>query len=141
MSYLLDTNVLSEIRKGEGADAAVRAWWSGTENQDLHTSVMVIGEIRRGIEALRPRSAANAHSLERWLESVIDAFGERLLDVDRGVADVWGSITVKRTLPLVDGLLAATAIVHDLTLVTRNTKDIADCGARLLNPWEFGGDR
>jgi predicted nucleic acid-binding protein len=74
--------------------------------------------------------------LENWLVSVIHAFGERLLNVDRNVANIWGSMTVGRTLPLVDGLLAATALAHDLTLVTRNTKDFKDCGARLFNPWE-----
>lgn len=136
MSYLLDTNVLSEIRKGKNGNAAVREWWSGTEVSDLHISVMVVGEIRRGIDRLHPRSPARVRELENWLVSVIHAFGERLLNVDRNVANIWGTMTVGRTLPLVDGLLAATALAHDLTLVTRNTKDIKDCGARLFNPWE-----
>lgn len=139
MSFLLDTNVLSEIRKGENCHPAVRGWWSGTAELDLHVSVMVLGEIRRGIERLRDRNTAKARELHNWLKSVLHGFGERLLTVDRDVADVWGSMTVRRTLPLVDGLLAATAVAHDLTLVTRNTKDIEDCGARLLNPWDRHG--
>ena len=135
MSYLLDTNVLSEIRKGRNCDGAVRQWWSGVDDQDIYLSVMVLGEIRRGIDRLRIRNPGKARKLEHWLQSIIEDFDDRLLVVDRNVADVWGSMTVKRTLPLVDGLMAATAIAHKLTLVTRNTKDIDNSGASLLNPF------
>ena len=97
---------------------------------------MVLGEIRRGIDQLRVRHPAKARELENWMQSVIQSLGARLLVVERTVADVWGTLSVKRTLPLVDGLLAATALAHDLTLVTRNTKDITGCGVRLFNPFE-----
>lgn len=135
MSFLLDTNVLSEVRKGRQCNAAVRKWWLDAGEQDLYLSVMVVGEIRRGIERLRDRNPTRAGVLENWLNSVIEGFEDRLLVIDRKVVDVWGSITARRTLPLVDGLLAATAIAHDLVFVTRNTKDISDCGVNLLNPF------
>lgn len=136
MSYLLDTNVLSEIRKGRNCNPQVRVWWSGVEEIDVYVSVMVLGEVRRGIDQLRVRHPANARKLETWMLAVIQGLGARLLVVERTIAEVWGTLSVKRTLPLVDGLLAATALAHDLTLVTRNTKDIADCGVRLFNPFE-----
>ncbi len=136
MSYLLDTNILSEIRKGRNCNPQVRSWWSGVEEIDVYVSVIVLGEIRRGIDQLRVRHPAKARELENWMQAVIRGLGARLLIVERTVAEVWGTLSVKRTLPLVDGLLAATALTHDLTLVTRNTRDIADCGVRLLNPFE-----
>ena len=97
---------------------------------------MVLGEVRRGIDQLRVRHPANARELENWMLAVSQGLGARLLVVERTIAEMWGTLSVKRTLPLVDGLLAATALAHDLTLVTRNTKDIADCGVRLFNPFE-----
>jgi len=136
LSYLLDTNVLSEIRKGRNCNPQVRRWWSGVEEIDVHVSVMVLGEVRRGIDQLRVRHPAKARELENWMQSVIRSLGARLLVVERKVADVWGTLSVRRTLPLVDGLLAATALAHDLTLVTRNTRDIEDCGVRYLNPFK-----
>jgi toxin FitB len=136
LSYLLDTNVLSEIRKGRNCNPQVRRWWSGVEETDVYVSVMVLGEIRRGIDQLRARHPAKGRALENWMQSVIRSLGTRVLVVERKVAEVWGTLSAKRTLPVVDGLLAATALTHDLTLATRNTRDIADCGVRLLNPFE-----
>ncbi len=136
LKYLLDTNVISEIRKGPGGHPSVMQWWSQTEISDLHLSVMVVGEIRQGIERLRLRDAGLAHDIEVWLAGIVALFGPRMLVVNTQIADTWGSMGVARTLPLVDSLLAATALVHDLTLVTRNTRDIVDCGASYLNPFE-----
>ena len=136
MSYLLDTNILSEIRKGSRCDARVKRWWTQVNEADLYLSVMVMGEIRRGIEKIRIRNPEKARELDKWVQSVGKAFGPRLLAVELNVAEVWGSMTVKRNLPLVEGLLTATAIANDLTLVTRNTKDIEGTGARYLNPFE-----
>jgi len=136
LKFLLDTNVLSELRKGIKANPLVRKWWSETNSMDVCVSVMVLGEIRQGVERLKNRNPEKAQEIERWLESIPRTMGTRLLGVNHRVADVWGKMGVKRTLPLVDSLLAATAVAHDLTLVTRNTKDIADTGARYLNPFE-----
>lgn len=136
MKYLLDTNVLSELKKGLRAHTSVKKWWSDTDPLDVYVSVMVLGEIRQGVERLRIRNPEKAQEIERWLESIPKIMGTRLLGVNRRVADVWGRMGVKRTLPLVDSLLAATAVAHDLTLVTRNTRDIIDTGARHLNPFE-----
>jgi toxin FitB len=136
VSYLLDTNVVSEIRKGARADAAVMTWFNDVNDEDLHLSVLVLGELRQGVERLRARDAASAERLDRWLRRLAEGYAGRILSVDEPVAQLWGRLNVPDPLPAVDGLLAATALVHDLTLVTRNTKDVARSGARLLNPFE-----
>ncbi len=133
MSFLVDTNVLSEIRKRDRADLGVRRWFAATSEDSLFLSVLVLGEIRQGIERKRdPRSATH---LEAWLEGIETTFGDRLLEVDSAVADVWGRLNAVRPLPVADGLLAATAIVHGFTLVTRNTDDFARVRVALLNPF------
>jgi hypothetical protein len=137
LKYLLDTNVLSEIRKGNNTHPAVRKWWSETDFLEIHVSVMVLGEIRQGVERLRGKNPQKAQEIERWLQSITNALGARLLVVNHKIADVWGRMGVKRTLPLVDSILAATAVAHELTLVTRNTKDIQNTGARYLNPFKI----
>lgn len=136
MKYLLDTNVLSEVRKGSNTHPAVRKWWSETDFLEIHVSVMVLGEIRQGVERLRGKNPQKAQEIERWLQSMTNTLGARLLVVNHKIADVWGRMGVKRTLPLVDSILAATAVAHELTLVTRNTKDIQDTGVSYLNPFE-----
>lgn len=140
MSYLLDTNVLSEIRKPQG-DANVRKWFGGVRGDDLFLSVLTLGEVRQGVERLKRRDEAQAAVFEGWLEGLATHYRERLLPVDLGVVDTWGRLNVPDPLPAVDGLLVATALVHGLTLVTRNTKDVERSGAPLLNPFEFGGTR
>jgi predicted nucleic acid-binding protein len=136
LKYLLDTNVLSEVRKGSNTHPAVRKWWSETDFLEIHVSVMVLGEIRQGVERLRGKNPQKAQEIERWLQSMTNTLGARLLVVNHKIADVWGRMGVKRTLPLVDSILAATAVAHELTLVTRNTKDIQDTGVSYLNPFE-----
>lgn len=135
MTYLLDTNVVSEIRKKERCHAAVARWWSETRPEQFYLSALVLGEIRRGIEQVRPRDPAQARTLERWLAALADGFRDRILPVDQPVAEEWGRMHAVRSLPIIDGLLAATARVHDLTLVTRDVGDLAGCGARLLDPF------
>lgn len=135
MSYLLDTNVLSELRKGTRCDHGVSEWFAKVAEDELYLSVLVLGEVRRGIERLRHRDPAQASALEGWLRTVSSAFVERILPVDRLVAETWGAMGAARPLPTVDGLLAATAKVHGLTLVTRNTTDVEGTGASVLNPW------
>lgn len=137
MTWLIDTNVISEVRKGARCHPAVAAWWAGVEDRDLFLSALTLGEIRKGIEGVRPRDPAKAGALEGWLAAVADAFGPRVLGVDTAVAEAWGRISAVRSVPVVDGLLAATAGVHGLVLVTRNVADVEGLGTRTLNPFKL----
>lgn len=134
MSWLVDTNVLSELRKGPRANNGVRAWFADARDDELYTSVLVLGEVRRGIESIRRRDTTAALALEQWLLRITGSFSDRILPVDATVADRWGVLNVPDPIPTVDGLLAATALVHDLVLVTRNTRDVERTGVRLLDP-------
>ena len=136
MNYLIDTNIISEVRKGRRCDPNVASWYEKIADESLYLSVLVIGEIRKGVERVRPRDNAQADALENWLMAVDKAFGERILPVDRAVANEWGRMGASRPLPVIDGLLAATAKIHRMTLVTRNTTDIADLDVRVFNPFE-----
>ena len=134
MSYLVDTNVLSELRR-EQPQPEVVAWFAQRPRQTLYLSVLSLGEIRKGIEKL---DTARQQPLLDWLEvDLPNYFLGRLLGIDAQTADRWGRLLGRagRSLPAVDSLLAATALQHDLTLVTRNTADFADTGVRLINPW------
>jgi predicted nucleic acid-binding protein len=135
VSYLIDTNIISEVRKAERCNTKVSAWYETVRDGDLYLSVLVLGEIRRGIELARARDRAKALALEAWLVAVGDAFTERILPVDRDVADEWGRMAALRPIPTIDGLLAATAKVHQMTLVTRNESDVTGLGATVLNPF------
>ena len=136
--FLLDTNVVSELIKPR-PEARVAAWIEATEESLFRLSVLTLGEIRKGIDSLPDRSRRSA--LESWLShDVLVRFAHRILDVDQDVADRWGQIAAKaaaakRQLPMIDGLLAATALHHNLTLVTRNTKDVSLTGVPAINPW------
>lgn len=136
MTWLVDTNIISEVRKGPRCHPGVAAWWAAVEDRDLFLSVLTLGEIRRGIEAIRHRDPAKAATLERWLSDVSEAFGARIIGVDLAVAEAWGRMSVARSVPVIDALLAATAQVHDLVLVTRNTADVSGLGVRTLNPFD-----
>lgn len=138
MSWLVDTDVLSELRKGDRANSGVRSWAEGVERDqdEVYTSVLVIGEVRRGIELIRRRDGVAAVALEQWLGRVLERFERRVLPVDAPVAERWGRLNVPDLVPAVDGLLAATALVHDLALVTRNVKDVARTGVRVLDPFD-----
>ena len=135
MSLLVDTNVLSELRKGTRADRGVQEWFAGTADADLFTSVLVLGEIRRGVELVRRRDPSGAAALEQWLLRMSESFGDRVLVIDTQVTDRWGALNVPDPVPTVDGLLAATALVQGMTVVTRNVEDIARTGAQVLNPF------
>ena len=134
MSYLLDTNILSELRK-PCMDPGVGLWFQGVGGDQLFVSVMVLGEIRAGVERLRPRDPVQADGFDRWLGSVSGQFAGRILPVTPEVADRWGRLNSPNPLPVVDGILAATALVHGLTLVTRNTRDVRRTGVAILNPF------
>lgn len=135
MSYLLDTNVLSELRK-PAVDARVRAWFETVPGSALYLSVLVVGEVRQGIERLRRKDPGRTEVFERWLATLLESYADRIIPITTEVADEWGRLNVPDPLPVVDGLLAATAKVAGLTLVTRNTVDVARTGVRLLDPFE-----
>lgn len=135
MSWLLDTTVISQIRKGSRGDPGV-ARWAADRQDDAWLSVLTIGEIRRGIELKRRKDEVTARHLEIWLQGLLGCFESRVLPIDDRVAEVWGRVNVPDPRPTVDTLLAATAIVHGLTLVTRNVSDVAGTGAKVLNPFE-----
>ena len=139
MSYLLDTNVLSELRKGLRCDPRVTRWFSTVADEDLWLSVLVVGEIRRGVESVKRRDPRRAAALERWLTRLTRDHAERILPVDRAVAEEWGRLSAVRSASVVDGLLAATARVHGLTLATRNVRDVEWTGASCVNPFSYVG--
>ena len=134
MSFLLDTNVLSELRKST-PDAGVAAWFDSVDSPQLHLSVLTVGEIRQGICRLQRRDRAQAAVFDQWLAGLLRAYSDRIVPVTAEVAEEWGRLNVPDPLPVVDGLLAATAKVHNWTLVTRNISDVANTGARLHNPF------
>lgn len=135
MTYLLDTNVLSETRKRE-PDPAVTEWIAGTPADRLYVSVLTLGEIEQGIARVRGRAdLQQATALEGWLRDVKLGFADRILPVTLLVASAWGRRQHAHPLPVVDGLLAATAQAHGMTLVTRNVKDFQRSGAWVLNPF------
>ncbi len=136
MSYLLDTNVISELRKGQRCNADVAAWFASVSDPTLYLSVLVIGEIRRGIERIRLRDVRAATALETWLTQVVTQHRDRIFPVTQEMAEEWGRMNAIRSLPTIDSLLAATAKVHRLTLVTRNVTDIVGTGVAYINPFD-----
>ena len=136
MNYLIDTNIISEIRKHDRCDLNVAAWYASLDDEALYLSVLVLGEIRRGVERVRPSDPVQARALEAWLTQVIKLFGDRILPIDQAVADAWGRMGAARPLSAIDALLAATAKVNGMTLVTRNAAHVAGLGVGVLNPFE-----
>jgi len=134
VTWLVDTNILSELRKGDRANPGIRAWFDSAADGDLYTSVLVLGEVRRGIETIRRRDVPSALALEQWLARVTAEFSDRTLPIDATITHRWGALDVPDPVPTVDGLVAATALVHDLVVVTRNTRDMARTGAKVLDP-------
>lgn len=137
--FLIDTNVISEARKGARADAGVRAFWADAARDDtpLFLSAVTIGELRRGVELIRHRGDhQQAQLLEQWLVEVLQTYGDRVLDLDSDAAQIWGRLRVPNPHNAIDKQIAAIALLHDLTVVTRNTDDFACCGVRLLNPFQ-----
>ena len=135
MTYLLDTNVLSETRKRQPA-VGVAEWIAATPSDRMHISVLTLGEIERGIA--RSRSGGDRDqvaALERWLQDLQAGFEDRILPVSLPVATAWGRHPQKQPLPPIDALIAATARVHGLTMVTRNVKDFEPAGIPVLNPF------
>ncbi len=134
MYYLIDTNIISEVRKAARCDRNVAAWYATIDDDEVYLSVLVAGEIRKGIELARRRDPMKARALERWLRELDALFGDRILPINRAVTDEWGRMSAQRPIPVVDGLLAATAKVHGMTLVTRNDGHVAGLGAGTVEP-------
>lgn len=134
--YLVDTHVLSELRRPKRSPAVLE-WFSSVPADDLFLSVLTLSELRRGIESLRNNDPTAANALERWFNGMCDDFSEKILPVDAAVAEQWGRLSIRQPIPSIDGLLAATAALHDLTIVTRNTSDFERSGVALFNPFEF----
>lgn len=136
MTFLIDTSVISEVRKGDRSDPAVVAWWSSVAEDDLWLSPLVLGEIRKNVELARRRDPRKPEALEAWLTDVTSGFADRVLPVNTAVAEQWGRINAIRPVPVIDALLAATAKVNGLTLVTRNVADVSGLDVDVLNPFE-----
>lgn len=134
MAFLLDTNLLSELRKGTSCHPAVRAWAESTADQSHFISVLSLGEIRKGIEILRRKSPEQCPAFEAWLARLCAAYENSILPVTDAVADRWGRLNADRSLPVIDGLIAATALEFRLTVVTRNTSVFPE-GVPVVNPW------
>jgi predicted nucleic acid-binding protein len=135
VTYLVDTNVISELRKGKRADAAVRSWFASIEDEVIFLSVLTIGELRQGVERIRRRDPGAAIRLDSWLARVVETHRDRLVPVDRLAAEEWGRMNVPDPVPVVDGLLAATAKAAGMTLVTRNVADVDRTGVDYLDPF------
>jgi predicted nucleic acid-binding protein len=135
MAFLLDTDVVAELRRKRRNEPAVQTWLASVKSDDLFTSVIVIGEIRRGIEKIRPNDLAFASRLESWLRIFQTDYKERILAITEQVAELWGTLCPNNPLPEPDGLIAATAMYHRMTLVTRNVQHVARSGVQCLNPW------
>jgi predicted nucleic acid-binding protein len=133
--YLLDTNVLSETRKKK-ADAGVIAFLEGAEAAALYISVLTLGELRKGIVHKEREDPDAAKRIAAWVEGLELSFSDRILGIDAATVRLWGEWSGERPRPVVDTLLAATAVMHKLTLVTRNTRDVQDIPVKVLNPWK-----
>jgi predicted nucleic acid-binding protein len=133
--FLLDTNVVSELRKRERCAPKVNAWAATVARNQDFLSVLVVGELVRGASLKRRTDPQLAEALERWIAQLTHLYAERILPITLEIAQEWGRLSALRPIPPEDGLLAATALVHRLTLVTRNVKNVHGLGVSLLNPW------
>ena len=135
MSFLVDTNVFSELRKRSRANPSVRRWFETNDWQAFHTSWISIAELKRGAALARRNDQVRANALDAWIAEIVDKLQDRVLPVDQAVAQFWAELMVPDPRPPLDALIAATALAHGLTLVTRNVRDFAPTGVPLLDPW------
>ena len=136
--YLVDTNVISEARKKSKANKGVRAFFRQTieDETQLFISVVTVGVLRRGVELIRYRGdVRQANQLEKWLEPLLTEFQDHILDINQDIAQLWGRLRVPHSENALNKQLAATALIYELTVVTRNHKDFVKTGVRVLNPF------
>lgn len=136
MGYLMDTNIVSELRKETRCNPGVMRWFDATDDDELFLSVLTLGELRMGALGLARKDPASAPHLVAWVNALQIQYAGKILPVTTEIVEKWAELSVPDRLPVVDGLLAATAIVHGHILVTRNTHDVARAGIPLLNPFE-----
>lgn len=134
MTFLLDTNVISEPRRPR-PDTRVSSWFHSVNIESLYISVLTLGEITKGVARIARRDSLQAAGLEQWLSDTRLGYADRIIPVDVEIAEAWAQLDAVRPLPVIDGLLAATALVRGMTFVTRDTRDIAGTGVVTLNPW------
>jgi hypothetical protein len=126
---------VSELRKGQRAARTVRAWFERERATEMWLSVLTVGELRRGVALIERRDPDGGAAIGAWLDSVVADYEDRILPITERIAERWALITVPDPLPVVDALLAATALEHDLVLATRNTEDVERSGVRFVNPF------
>ncbi len=134
MTFLLDTNVVSETRR-KRPDPRVVSWFRDADPSALHISVLTLGEIAKGVARHSAHDKTQAAALKQWLDATRVVYADRIVSIDAEIAEAWGQLAAMRTRPVIDGLLAATALVRGMTLVTRNIADVADTGVAVLDPW------
>jgi predicted nucleic acid-binding protein len=136
--YLIDTNVISEVRKRTKANRGVREFFQQMVDDGIepYISVITVGELRRGVSSIRHRGdVRQAAQLDNWLETLLSQYQDHVLDINSDIAQLWGVLRVPNPENALDKQIAATALIHDLTVVTRNEKDFASCGVPVLNPF------
>ena len=134
--YLLDTNVVSELRKGVRANPGLMAFFAELRAEEVYLSVQTIGELRRGVENIRGRGdLQQADRLEAWLDALVSDHALRILDFDLECAQIWGKLMSPNPQHPIDKQIAAIGLIYDLTVVTRNPADFQSSGVRLLNPF------
>jgi len=136
MSYLLDTNVVSELRKERKCDPRVMAWIQASLDVGHYLSVITLGEIRTGIERLKGKDPVQADNIEKWLQQLKTSYAGSILDVTEEISECWGRLNNPDRVPTADGLIAATALVYGLTIATRNATDFARTGVSMINPFD-----
>jgi predicted nucleic acid-binding protein len=137
--YLIDTNVISEVRKKAKANAGVRNFFKqlAEDNSRIFISVVTVGELRRGVESIRHRGdTRQANQLEKWMEVILIEYQHHILDINQDIAQLWGHLRTPNPENALDKLIAATALIYGLRVVTRNHKDFVKTGVPVLNPWE-----
>lgn len=136
--YLVDTNVISEVRKKSRANKGVQAFFKQlvNDNTQIFMSVVTVGELRRGVESIRYRGdVRQANQLEQWLSALLTEHQHQILDINHDIAQLWGRLRVPHPENPLDKQIAAIALVYELTVVTRNYKDFVKTGARVINPF------